>query len=162
MGVSGNFQPNEFGLHVWFAFTGITAPKNKRAINAVIKQTNEDLLWQWHTKYLPKHFTRAAYREYGYMPRQGEPGYPFLDSKGRKIGFKKSYTGRKLAKYGHTNPFVYTGRTMAMALNRANANVNPKKTIVQSGVHILPDWLGGQDRALGKIRCCGNDASVAS
>lgn len=150
METSGTFQPNQFGLHVWFAFTGITAPKNKRAVNAVIKQTNEDLLWQWHTKYLPKHFTRAAYREYGYMPRQGEPGYPFLDSKGRKIGFKKSYTGRKLAKYGHTNPFVYTGRTMAMALNRANANVNPKKLSSNQASISFPIGWADKTAHLGK------------
>lgn len=150
MGMNAQFQPNQFGLHVWIAFSGITAPKNKRAINNVVKKTNEDLLWKWHSQYLPKHFTRAAYKEYGYMPRQGEPGYPFLDKKGRKIGFKKSYTGRKLAAKGHTNPFVWSGATMAAALNRANANVNPKKlSYAQASISFPIGWVD-KSRNLGR------------
>ena len=149
--MNASFQPNQFGLHVWLAFTGITAPKNKRALNAVIKKTNEDLLWHWHTKYLPKHFTRAAYREYGYMPRQGEPGYPFVDKKGRKIGFKKSYTGKKLREKGHTNPYVYSGQMMATALSRSSANVNPKKLSVNQASISFPIGWADKSRNIGRF-----------
>ena len=58
-------------------------------------------LW-WHKECRPKHFTREAYQLYQYTPRQGE-----ANTKTRI--FKKSYTGRKLIKFGHTNPMVYTG-----------------------------------------------------
>lgn len=56
----------------------------------------------WHKECRPKHFTREGYQLYQYTPRQGEA------NTGTKI-FKKSYTGRKLKKFGHTNPMVYTG-----------------------------------------------------
>lgn len=56
----------------------------------------------WHTECRPKHFTRKAYQIYGYTPRMGEGGTA------TKI-FKRSYTGRKLKKFGHTNPMVWSG-----------------------------------------------------
>lgn len=55
----------------------------------------------WHKEMRPKHFTKRGAREYGYVPRYGEPG------SGRR--FRGSYTGRKLRRFGHTNPLVFTG-----------------------------------------------------
>ena len=55
----------------------------------------------WAQKIVPKHFTYAAKSEYNYLPRRGESG------SGR--GFKNSYTAKKLAKFGHTLPLVYSG-----------------------------------------------------
>lgn len=57
----------------------------------------------WHGMIRPKHFTPAGASEYGYPPRQGQAGA--LD----RQGFKRSYTGQKLKKFGHTRPNVYTG-----------------------------------------------------
>jgi hypothetical protein len=59
----------------------------------------------WHKEIRPKHFTTAGGTEYGYTPRSGERGSP-----GRK-GFKATYTGRKLKKYGHTRPLELTGES---------------------------------------------------
>ena len=63
----------------------------------------------WHTRYLPKHFTKAGAREYRYRKRSGEPG-----TKGAK-NVEKSYTGQKRREMGHTIPLVYTGLSRMLA-----------------------------------------------
>lgn len=59
-----------------------------------------------HRRHVPKHFTAAGAREYGYQPRQGERG-----SSSRK-SFRRSYTGQKLRKWGHTLPLVWSGDSL--------------------------------------------------
>ena len=60
----------------------------------------------WHNDLRPKHFTHQGAREYGYAPRSGARG------SGRR--FAGSYTQRKLKKFGHTKPLVYTGEGEAL------------------------------------------------
>ncbi len=59
----------------------------------------------WFQECRPKHFTREAYRLYGYTPRVGEGGAAV-----QKM-WKGTYTARKLKKWGHTDPLVYGGFT---------------------------------------------------
>lgn len=59
----------------------------------------------YHRELRPKRFTREHAAEAGYKPRAGE--HLVWGSK----EFWKSYTGRKLKKYGHTLPLVFSGRT---------------------------------------------------
>lgn len=73
----------------------------------------EKMMWQnlgefWHKTMRPKHFTHAGAREYGYRPRKGERGNP------HPKGFARSYTGRKLKKFGHTLPMVFTGESRSL------------------------------------------------
>jgi len=56
-----------------------------------------------HENFRPKHFTQEGAREYGYAPRRGE------ESGTSGKAFWRSYTGRKLKKFGHTLPLVYSG-----------------------------------------------------
>jgi hypothetical protein len=65
----------------------------------------------WHRHYRPKHFTREASSIYGgvYKPRRGESGNE------HPRGFRRSYTGRKLRRFGHTNPLVFTGESRRLA-----------------------------------------------
>lgn len=57
----------------------------------------------WHKKFRPKHFTRAGAREYSYSPRAGD-----ALARGSKR-FRRSYTGQKLRRFGHTLPLVFSG-----------------------------------------------------
>lgn len=57
----------------------------------------------WHDQFRAKHFTAEGAAEYGYYRRKGE-GLP-RNSK----AWRRSYTGRKHARFGHTRPLVYTG-----------------------------------------------------
>ena len=66
----------------------------------------------WHRHALPQHFTKAGARKYGYAPRAGESGNT------RRGGFRKSYTGRKLARMGHTRPLVYSGTSETLCRMR--------------------------------------------
>lgn len=57
----------------------------------------------WHQTMRPKHFTKAGALEYGYIKRKGEGA---ARGSGR---FRRSYTGKKLKRFGHDLPLVYTG-----------------------------------------------------
>lgn len=82
---------------------GATPKLVQRELNNIHRETVRTMAQIWATRFRQKHFTNAASAEYGYTPRQGEPGRP-----GRR-GFRRSYTGRKLAEYGHTRPLVKSG-----------------------------------------------------
>lgn len=64
---------------------------------------------------VPSRFTEAHAREAGYVRRKGE-----LLPPGSKA-FKRSYTGRKLQKYGHTLPLVASGETRDNILSGVSA-----------------------------------------
>ena len=57
----------------------------------------------WQENLRPKHFTKEGGSEYGYAPRKGEE----LGQSSK--AFWRSYTGRKLKKFGHTLPLVFSG-----------------------------------------------------
>jgi len=75
--------------------------------NAAKKEAFADAARFYFQNIRPKHFERPAVQEYGYAPRQGDPGNP-----GPK-GFKKSYVARKIAKFGHNRPLVFSGSSLA-------------------------------------------------
>ena len=69
----------------------------------ILKEAWYDPGKEWHENLRPKHFTKEGEREYGYEPRSGE------ESGQSGKAFWRSYTGRKLKKFGHTLPLVYSG-----------------------------------------------------
>lgn len=88
--------------------TGASKLKDS-VVNEIIRESLRDVGEYWHEHMLPKHFTKAGAREYGYTPRRGEPG------SGR--AFKGSYTAHKLKKKGHALPLVYSGETRQRLLS---------------------------------------------
>jgi len=78
---------------------GITVADMKAEIRGAWTEVGED----WHSRLRPKHFTAAGGREYGYLPRKGDPGNP-----GRK-GFFSTYMGRKTRSKHHRRPLVWSG-----------------------------------------------------
>ena len=90
-------------IHLRVKYTGAVPGVARRKLPAWKKAAYLAAGIDWHRHALPKHFTRAGAKAYGYAPRAGEPGNT------RRGGFKRSYTGRKLAKMGHTRPLVYSG-----------------------------------------------------
>ena len=72
----------------------------------------------WHKEFAEKHFTKQGAREYDYVPRIGERG---------GANFKRSYTGRKKAKFGHTLPLVFTGKSKERILERRDIRANTKR-----------------------------------
>lgn len=91
--------------------TGPTPKLVQRELNNINREAARTMGQVWSTRFREHHFTNAASAEYGYTPRQGEAGRP-----GRR-GFKRSYTGRKLAKFGHTRPLEKTGDSRALTRN---------------------------------------------
>lgn len=87
--------------------TGPTPKLLMRQLNAIHRDTAADLGAHWHQHFRPKHFTHRGATEYGYQPRQGE--------RGSSGGFKNSYTQRKLKKWNHSRPLVWSGRSEALA-----------------------------------------------
>lgn len=74
-------------------------------IQKIIERGVRESLELWHTRFLPMHFEESAKRRYGYTARQGER----MDRGSR--AYRRSYTGRKERKFGHTKALVYTGRS---------------------------------------------------
>ena len=66
----------------------------------------------WHREMRAKHFTHRGASEYGYDKRQGEGRSP-----GDK-GFLRTYTGRKLRRFGHTYPLVWSGASRTLSAIR--------------------------------------------
>jgi hypothetical protein len=83
---------------------GMTPKVAKRVLNDIHRAGMRQLGEKWHTEYRPLHFRNLASTRYNYTPRQGERGRTVAN-------FNRSYTGRKLAKFGHTRPLVYTGES---------------------------------------------------
>jgi len=96
-------------LHLKAKYVGATPGYSLRKLNPWKKAAYAATGVDWHRTALPKHFTRAGAREYDYSPRKGEPGNRY------RKGFKRSYTGQKLAQFGHTLPLVYSGESRALS-----------------------------------------------
>lgn len=71
---------------------GPTPKLAARELNNVNRETVRLMGEYWHQKYFPKHFTHAGATEYGYQERNAH------------------YEMRKLKKYGHTYPLVFSGQ----------------------------------------------------
>lgn len=81
----------------------------------------------WHRTMRPKHFTKAGAREYRYDPRQGERA-----GQGTKR-FRRSYTGQKLRRFGHTDPLVLTGESRrATAIRRIKGTSKGARVIMRA------------------------------
>lgn len=67
----------------------------------------------WHRFILRKHFTRGAFAEYNYEPRQKDRYY--TDKTGRRRR-RSGYETRKFKKFGHRRPLVYTGQLQQLVM----------------------------------------------
>ncbi|RQV98640.1 hypothetical protein EH220_03035 [bacterium] len=94
-------------LSVTIEYDGILAMKQSD-LNRVVRESMEWIGKYWRQHILPRHFTHQGATKYNYALRAGERGT------GRK--FRHSYTGKKLDRYGHTLPLVYTGEGRREAL----------------------------------------------
>lgn len=94
-------------MGVIIKYRGATPKIAKRKLPRILKEAFRLTLSFWHKSMRPKHFTKAGATEYGYDKRSGERG------SGR--AFKGSYTQKKLRKFGHTKPLVYTGESMNLS-----------------------------------------------
>lgn len=80
----------------------------KADIRAALKEAAEE----WHGRYLPKHFTPAAYNAYKYAPRTTR------------------YGKRKMRLKGHTRPLVFTGRMKKMVTSVYRISGTAKRATV--------------------------------
>jgi len=104
-----------------------------RAMRKVTKYCFYLLGKYWHEKILPKHFKAGAYSEYSYSPRGAK------------------YEARKLKKYQHSIPNVFTGLMRDEVLSQANQDVRETSKGVRIHIH-GPKYTyqykpGGPDKA---------------
>jgi len=85
--------------------TGWMADISRRKFNACLREAFRAIGVYWWKHFRSKHFTARGAAEYDYQPRKGEGGN--VDEK----DFRRSYTGRKLRRFGHTRPLVWTGKS---------------------------------------------------
>ena len=96
----------------------------KRVLNNAFKDTLRDMGEEWHAKFLHLHFDESAYTRYGFYQRKGGGMSP-----GAK-GFKSTYVGKKLKKYGHNRPLVFTGQGIIEAFGPAKIRGSHKEARV--------------------------------
>lgn len=77
----------------------------KSAFNRMKKRAYRDIGVYWHRRMLPGHFTVLGGRKYNYTPRKGQ------DESKQSKRFKRSYSGRKWARFHHIKPLVFTGES---------------------------------------------------
>ena len=98
------FMVFQFALRGWTEVWQRGAGVTRRTLNALLAAGYSTVMGHWHRRLRPKHFTHAGATEYGYIPRRGEDG-------SGSARFRGSYTQRKLRKFGHTYPLVWSGRS---------------------------------------------------
>lgn len=81
----------------------------RRAIQQHTRDALAAMGREWHSRYLPQHFDESAYQRYGYYQRKG------MGLTADSRAFRRSYAGRKIRRFGHNRPLVYTGETLALA-----------------------------------------------
>lgn len=84
---------------------GATPRGMARAYNKAAKKSYHAAISYFHQTYRAKRFTVKHARAAGYALRKGE------DLPWGSKEFWRSYTGRKMRKFGHRSPLKYTGET---------------------------------------------------
>jgi hypothetical protein len=87
---------------------GATPGLLAKAHNEAAKEGWQETGRYWVANIRDKHFTQAGAREYGYTKRKGEGMV-----RGSKA-YKRSYTGRKEARFGHTRPLEFSGKSRSL------------------------------------------------
>lgn len=87
--------------------TGLFTRKEQPMLRAALKEAWIDAARYFHDRMRDRRFSIEHAKAAGYAPRKGsdEP----IGSK----AFWRSYTGRKLKKYGHMRPLEFSGKTRA-------------------------------------------------
>ena len=95
--------------HIRIKERGATPRGMAKELNRIKKDTWRDTGIYFHRSMLPLRFTKRGGEMLRYAKRKGE-GIPKSDPR-----YKRSYTGRKERKFGHTDPMVYTGESKGIA-----------------------------------------------
>jgi hypothetical protein len=96
----------------------------KRQVNTAAREALEAMAREWHSRFLPLHFTADAYQRYGYTQRKGMG----LDPQGR--AFRRSTVGRKIRYKGHNLPLVFSGEGRMLALGPIRLRSSSKQARV--------------------------------
>lgn len=104
-----------------------------RKLTDVVKHGLGTMAAHWHATYLPLHFLESAYQRYGYTRRKGVRDVEAFrvrraaevvmghrltaDELEREVErfLKRSYTARKIRRWGADLPLVFSGQTRTLA-----------------------------------------------
>lgn len=98
--------------------TGPTPELMKREMNAIMTGTLAAVADN-HFRFMHMHFEPIAFSRYGYKPRKG------MNLSGKP--FYRSYTGRKMKRFGHMLPLVYSGESRDLALGNKDVRATRKE-----------------------------------
>lgn len=105
--------------------TGATPRATKRHHPRLMKAALMEAAALHHQRFMPKHFTPAGAREYGYKPRQGEQAGL------SRASYFRSYTGHKQLTKGHRRPLVWSGASELLAKIRDVRGTSRRVRLVQ-------------------------------
>ena len=133
-------------LTIDITLKGAVTAWGRRAVNDVMRRAFEKAGIYWGQKFLPKHFTMAGAREYGYAPRKGERARPGTKQFSR-------YAGPEEKRRGKIIPLVYAGnmedtiRTYNVRAAATSKDVYVKVTVPGArGMNRLPANMRGDLR----------------
>lgn len=101
-----------------FEHKGTTIAIAQRELNNTVRKSLTETGEKYHDDLLPLRFTKQGARRLGYRPRSAK------------------YTAKKLRKFGHDNPFVYSGisKQEALRVQRIKAKATSKRTEVRVAI----------------------------
>ena len=129
-------------IHVKMKWTG---PRVK-GLHKHLRYAYANVANWWHKHVLPVHFTKQGASKYHYEKRQGER----LGGGRRRKG---SYTGRKIAKHGHSLPLVYTGlaRMLSRMRNIRATGKGARISIAVGNMLMNPKGRREREREMGAV-----------
>lgn len=96
--------------HIQQTLSGPVPSKFRKAWTVEAKAAWDETARVWHRRYRDKRFTHEGAREYKFTRRSGMN----LRGANRKR-YKRTYSGRKESKFGHTLPNVWSGLSRRLA-----------------------------------------------
>lgn len=108
-------------MGIIITYSGLRPENANREMNKAVADSLSQAAGFWWRQYLPFHFEEFSGAKYGYKKRT------------------KAYTKRKLNKYGHTKPLVYSGNFKMLATSHF---VVGKKSINEATIKIkAPNYV---------------------
>lgn len=133
---------------------GLTPKRLPRGMPRVLKAAWADVGVMWHKDMRPRHFTHRGAKEYGYRRRIGQ------DFSRSSKEFRRSYSGRKFRKYGHTFPLVYTGEVKENTRLRDVRSTSKGVRVVLRGANKLNFKPSGWSKTLREEMLTVSDREV--
>ncbi len=111
----------------------MTRGGEKKQIRASLKESWYEAGKFFHFNLRDNRFSKEHAKKAGYTPRKGEASAGVAAFWGNIKAFSKSYTGRKLSKFGHTRPLEFSGTTRRLVRTASISSTSNGARVTYAG-----------------------------